>query len=57
MIDFLGYCNKISKLQVEAEAEILASIRTLSLQKGDFLLRKGQICGFFSVAFVQNKRL
>lgn len=45
MIDFLGYCNKISKLQVEAEAEILASIRTLSLQKGDFLLRKGQICG------------
>lgn len=45
MIDFLVYCNKFSKLLPEAEAEILAALRTLSLQKGEFLLRKGQVCG------------
>lgn len=64
MIDFLGYCNKISNLQPEAEAEILASLRTLSLQKGEFLLRKGQICrhiyfinsGLLKVISMQNDK-
>lgn len=45
MIDFLAYCNNVSELQLEAEAEIRASLRVLSLQKGEFLLRKGQVCG------------
>tara|TARA_R110000868_G_scaffold111773_2_gene301549 strand:- start:1008 stop:1571 length:564 start_codon:yes stop_codon:yes gene_type:complete len=44
MTHILKYCNKLSELSVESTDEILKDLKTINFQKGDYLLKEGQIC-------------
>jgi CRP/FNR family transcriptional regulator, anaerobic regulatory protein len=44
MTDFLQYCEQFSQLDKETTEELLQNLKTKTFNKGDFLLKQGQIC-------------
>lgn len=46
MTDFLQYCNQLSKLEKDATDELLNKIKSRTYQKGEYLLKKREICKY-----------
>ncbi|RAK00139.1 CRP-like cAMP-binding protein [Larkinella arboricola] len=46
MTDFIRYCNQLSPLDEQAQADLLLSIKTKTYAKGDYLLREGDVCNY-----------
>jgi len=44
MADFFQFCNQFSPLDKEAADELFKNIKTKTVQKGDYLLRTGEVC-------------
>jgi CRP-like cAMP-binding protein len=44
MADFLQFCNQFSPLDKEATADLFENLKVKKLQKGDYLLRTGEVC-------------
>lgn len=44
MNEFIKFCNQLSPLAEEATDEILKRLKTKTFQKGDYLLRSGEVC-------------
>lgn len=46
MPDFIQYCNQLSKLEKEAADELSNKIKSRTYQKGEYLLKEGNICKY-----------
>ena len=44
MNGFIQFCSKLSKLGNDAEGDLLNKLKSRTYQKGEYLLRKGEIC-------------
>ncbi len=44
MTDFIQFCNQLSQLDKEATDELLNNLRSKTFQKGDYLLKSGDVC-------------
>ena len=44
MADFLQFCNQFSQLDKEATDELFKNLKTKIVQKGDYLLKTGEVC-------------
>lgn len=44
MADFLQFCNQFSPLTDEATDELFKNIKTKTVQKGEYLLKTGEVC-------------
>jgi len=44
MTDFLKYCNQLSPLEKETADELVIKLKTKTFQKGDYILRSGDVC-------------
>ena len=42
--DFIQYCNQLSKLDKEAAADLLNTIKSKSVKKRHYFLREGEVC-------------
>lgn len=46
MPDFIQFCNQFSKLEKDAADELLSKIKSRIYQKGEYLLKNGEICRY-----------
>ncbi len=46
MPDFIQFCNQLSKLEEDAADELVNKIKSRTYQKGEYLLKKGEICRY-----------
>jgi CRP-like cAMP-binding protein len=44
MADFLQFCNQFSPLDQEATDELFKNLKTKTVQKGEYLLKTGEVC-------------
>ncbi|CAD5275906.1 MULTISPECIES: Crp/Fnr family transcriptional regulator [unclassified Imperialibacter] len=44
MIDFLGFCNRLSPLNQEASEDLLKKLKSRTIEKNDFILKRGEVC-------------
>src|SRR5919199_2151918 len=44
MTDFIIYCNQLSPLEKEATDDLVDKLKTKTFQKGDYVLRSGDVC-------------
>jgi CRP/FNR family transcriptional regulator, anaerobic regulatory protein len=44
MTDFLKYFSQLSPLDSEATNELLKDLKTITFQKGEYLLKSGEVC-------------
>lgn len=44
MTDFIQFCNQLSQLDKEATDELLNNLKSKTFQKGDYLLKSGDVC-------------
>lgn len=44
MTDFIKYCNQLSPLGNEISDDLVIKIQSKTFQKGDFILRSGDVC-------------
>ena len=54
MAEILQFCNQIFPLDKAASADLLKNLKTKTFQKGDYLLRSGEICKYL---FFMNEGL
>ncbi len=44
MTDFLQFCNQFSPLDEIATVQLSKNLKTKTIQKGDYLLKRGEVC-------------
>lgn len=44
MIDFIKFCNQLSPLEKEATDDLVNKLKSKTFQKGDYILRSGDVC-------------
>ncbi len=44
MIDFIKFCNQLAPLEKETTDDLVNKLKTKTFQKGDYILRSGEVC-------------
>ena len=52
MTDFIKFCNQLSPLEKETTDDLVNKLKTKTFQKGDYILRSGDVCR--NLFFIDN---